>query len=144
MIHCFCENKWASSKSYLYGKTLRNAPRATKIHFFLRYNHHDPLWWIGSLSPVLQIVGPSPFPPALCALAQLFPPQLPSSRSIFGSCLCHRGRHWTHRAPKVLLTTVCFRPFLVYPTFLIATLYGPSFGASTKGAYEAYNPLTTN
>jgi hypothetical protein len=46
--------------------------------------------------------------------------------------------------PKVLLTTVCFRPFLVYPTFLIATLYGPSFGASTKGAYEAYNPLTTN
>ena len=46
------------------------------------------------------------------------------------------------RIPKVLLTTVCFRPFLVYPTFLIATLYGPSFGASTKGAYEAYNPLT--
>ena len=86
-----------SSKSYLYGKTLRNAPRAAKIHFFLRYNHHDPLWWTGSLSPVLQIVGPSPLPPALCALAQLFPPQLPSSRSIFGSCLCHRGRHWTHR-----------------------------------------------
>src|SRR4029077_7707809 len=76
--------------------------RAAKIHFFLRYNHHDPLWWTGSLSPVLQIVGPSPLPPALCALAQLLPPQLPSSRSIFGSCLCHRGRHWTHREyPKL-------------------------------------------
>src|SRR4029077_5967007 len=76
--------------------------RAAKIHFFLRYNHHDPLWWTGSLSPVLQIVGPSPLRPALCAMAQLLPPQLPSSRSIFGSCLCHRGRHWTHREfPKL-------------------------------------------
>src|SRR6266478_4544538 len=104
MIHCFFESKWASSKSYLYGKTLRNAPRAAKIHFFLRYNHHDPLWWTGSLSPVLQVVGPSPLPPALCALAQLFPPQLPSSRSIFGSCLCHRGGYWTHREyPKSYL-----------------------------------------
>lgn len=36
-------------------------------------------------------------------------------------------------------------PLLGLPDFfLIATLYGPSFGASTKGAYEAYNPLTTN
>src|SRR5919106_3094661 len=97
MIRSFSESKWASSKSYLYGKSLRNAPRATKIHFFIRYNHHDPLWWTGSLSPVLQIAGPSSLRPALCALAQLFPPQLPSSRSILGSCLCHRGRHWTHR-----------------------------------------------
>ena len=97
MIHCFFESKWASSKSYLYGRSLRNASRAAKIHFFLRYNHHDALWWTGSLSPVLQIVGSSPLRPALCALAQLCPPKLPSSRSIFGSCLCHRGRHWTHR-----------------------------------------------
>src|ERR687892_1168496 len=78
MIRSFSESKWASSKSYLYGKSLRNAPRATKIHFFIRYNHHDPLWWTGSLSPVLQIAGPSSLRPALCALAQLFPPQLPS------------------------------------------------------------------
>ena len=114
MIHCFFESKWASSKSYLYGKTLRNAPRAAKIHFFLRYNHHDPLWWTGSLSPVLQIVGPSPLPPALCALAQLFPPQLPSSRSILAMSLPSWPALDASRIPKVLLTTVCFRPFLVY------------------------------
>ena len=118
MIHCFSESKWASSKSYLYGKSLRNAPRAAKIHFFLRYNHHDPLWWIGSLSPVLQIVRSSPLPPALCALAQLFPPQLPSSRSIFGSCLCHRGRHWTHREyPQSLTHNGLLPPLLGLPDF---------------------------
>src|SRR6266545_540071 len=101
MIYSFFESKCASSKSYLYGRSLRNAPRATKIHFFLRYKHHDPLWRTGSFSPVLQILGPSPLRPTLCALAELFPPQLPSSRSILGACLCDRGWHRAHRkCPK--------------------------------------------
>src|SRR6266508_3290789 len=101
MIYSFFESKCASSKSYLYGRSFRNAPRATKIHFFLRYKHHDPLWRTGSFSPVLQILGPSPLRPTLCALAKLFPPQLPSSRSILGACLCDRGWHRAHRkCPK--------------------------------------------
>src|SRR5918996_1070273 len=93
----FYDSKTGFSQSYLLGRIVRNAQRSQKIPFFIRENRLNTLRWTEPFSVILQISSSAPFPAALRPLAQLFPPQLPSSRSVLGSCLCHRGRHWAHR-----------------------------------------------
>lgn len=41
MIDRLSESKWAPSKSYLYGRSLRNAQRTQKVSFFTRENWSD-------------------------------------------------------------------------------------------------------
>src|SRR5882672_7896813 len=61
MIDPFSEGKWAPSKSYLYGRSLRNAQRTQKVSFFSRENWSDTLWSAEHFSVILQISSAPPF-----------------------------------------------------------------------------------
>src|SRR6267142_2627906 len=61
MIDPFSESKWAPSKSYLYGRSLRNAQGTRKVSFFIRENWSDTLRSAEHFSVILQISSAPPF-----------------------------------------------------------------------------------
>ena len=61
MIDPFSESKWAPSKSYLYGRSLRNAQRTQKVSFFIRENWSNTLRSAEHFSVILQISSAPPF-----------------------------------------------------------------------------------
>ena len=89
--------KSAFSQTYQFDMFVRSAKRASKIPFSLRENRFNTFWWTESFSPILQISRCTALSPALCTLASLLLPRLPSSRPFSCSCAGHRGWDWPDR-----------------------------------------------